>query len=101
MHANAFITEYASVANAIGAVTGKIISIEEATVLPRYESHALIGYTVRMRTGSAFFKELDDAVIYAKQTLKDDALSNAVRRGGKNIKIDEKQRRKAEPSPYG
>ncbi|HBN83283.1 MAG TPA: methylhydantoinase, partial [Clostridiales bacterium] len=29
MHAKAFIPEYASVANAIGAVTGKIISIEE------------------------------------------------------------------------
>ena len=88
MHAKAFIPEYASVANAIGAVTGKIISIEEGTILPRYESHALIGYMVRTRKGSTFIKELDDAMAYAKQTLREDALSNAMQRGGKDIKTD-------------
>ncbi|HBN83282.1 MAG TPA: hypothetical protein DDZ89_05505, partial [Clostridiales bacterium] len=52
------------------------------------ESHALIGYMVRTRKGSTFIKELDDAMAYAKQTLREDALSNAMQRGGKDIKTD-------------
>lgn len=88
MHTKAFIPEYAPVANALGAVTGKIISVEEGMVLPQYESHSLIGYMVRMRNGSTFFKELEDAMSYAKQTLKETAISNAVHRGGKNVETN-------------
>lgn len=85
LNTTTYIPEYASVANAIGAVTGKVISIEEGMVLPRYENHALIGYTVRTRKGSTFFKELEDAVSYAAKTLEEDAVSNALHRGAVEV----------------
>ena len=79
------VPEYASVANAIGAVTGRIISIEEGIILPQYESHSLTGYMVRLRSGSTFFKKFEDALIFAENTVKETAMKNAIGRGAVDI----------------
>jgi len=85
------LSEHHAVANALGAVAGSVMVVEEVLVYPRLDQSGLevMGYYVQTSEDRKDFdeEELDASLAYAKELAHERALSAAVRSGADNPEV--------------
>lgn len=79
----AVIPQYASVANAVGAIVGNVSVTREAELKPLYEEDTAQGYQVTTQNEHKTFEEYEDAYAYAAQAAETLARQSAVQQGAK------------------
>lgn len=91
LHAELVLPEHYQVANALGAVAGSVMVVEEILVYPRLDTTGLevLGYYVQTSEGRQDFDEerLDQALAYAKGLARERALGAAIRSGADNPQV--------------
>ncbi len=75
------IPAHAEVANAVGAIIADISVKTKVDVMPEYSLDGITGYMVYYSGGNKAFRELDEAVEFAKATAEELAVSDAKKRG--------------------
>jgi len=75
------IPKHYEVANALGAIMGSISASYSIEIRPNHSADAIIGYTVFGNDGGVLFEDMNEAVAYAVLQAKENAESEAVRRG--------------------
>lgn len=81
------IPENASVANAVGAITGNITVEECVWVNPKFNVLGIIGYSCHSQTERTEFKLYEDAVLWAKKQAAQLAEEKAVARGAGKVSV--------------
>jgi len=81
--------EYHQVANAVGAIAGSVMVVEEILVYPRLSSQGLdvVGYYVQTNEGRQEFEEAGDALAHARALSQERALGAALRSGADNPQV--------------
>jgi len=81
--------EHHQVANALGAIAGSIVVIEEILIYPMLSSSGLevLGYYVQTNDERREFEELEDALAEARSLSKERALGAALRSGADNPQV--------------
>lgn len=91
LHAELVLPEHHQVANALGAVAGSVMVVEEILVYPRLDSTGLevLGYYVQTSEDRQDFDEerLEQALAYAKDLARERALGAAIRSGADNPQV--------------
>ena len=77
----AVIPEHHEVANALGAIVGSIRVVHSIEILPDNGAEGTFGHLVFGSEGRKRFKELADAIDYAREQAEAEAKAEAVRRG--------------------
>jgi len=90
-HAELILSEHHAVANALGAVAGSVMVVEEVLVYPRVDQSGLevMGYYVKTSEDRKDFDEeqLESCLSYAKDLAHERALSAAVRSGADSPEV--------------
>ena len=91
LHAKLLLPEHHAVANALGAIAGSVMVVEEVLVYPRLDQSGLevIGYYVQTSEDRKDFDEekLGECLAYAKDLAHERALSAAVRSGADSPEV--------------
>jgi N-methylhydantoinase A/oxoprolinase/acetone carboxylase beta subunit len=89
LHTDLILPEYHQVANAVGAVAGSVMVMEEVLVYPRLSSSGLevIGYYVQTGEGRSQFEEAEAALAHARTLSHEHALGAALRAGADNPQV--------------
>lgn len=87
MQTKCIIPKNAAVANAIGAITGKIRSEKKAVVIPHYTSSGISGFTVSSWGKGKHFEVYDEALKYAKLAAKSEALKENAEKGAYDTSV--------------
>ncbi len=87
MHTKCVIPEEAAVANAIGAITGKIRTEKTAVITPEFTSSGVAGYTVNIWGTGRKFKVYEDAIEYARKAAFEEALETNDNKGAYDTEI--------------
>ncbi|MBN1624256.1 MAG: hypothetical protein JW903_07795, partial [Clostridia bacterium] len=87
MHTKCIIPDDAAVANAIGAITGKIRSEKTAVITPNFTSSGVSGYTVNIWGAGRQFKVYEDAIDYARKAAVEEAQGTNNRKGAYDTEI--------------
>jgi N-methylhydantoinase A/oxoprolinase/acetone carboxylase beta subunit len=91
LHAELILPEHHAVANALGAVAGSVMVVEEVLVYPRLDQTGLevMGYYVQTSEDRKDFddEELDACLSYARDLARERALAAAVRSGADNPEV--------------
>lgn len=77
------------VANAVGAIAGSVMVTEEILIYPRLSPAGIdvIAYYVQARDKREEYEEFEDALKYAKETGREQALSAVLRSGAANPQV--------------
>jgi len=88
-HTDLILPEHHQVANALGAIAGSIVVIEEILIYPMLSSSGLevLGYYVQTNDERREFEELEDALAEARSLSKERALGAALRSGADNPQV--------------
>jgi N-methylhydantoinase A/oxoprolinase/acetone carboxylase beta subunit len=83
LHTELVLPEHHQVANAVGAVAGSVMAVEESLVYPRLSGEGLdvIGYYVQAGNGRDEFETLRDALNHARALSRQRALEAAIDAG--------------------
>lgn len=86
LHADLILPEHYYVANAVGAVAGSVMVTENILIYPHLSPDKvdIIGYFVQSRDDREEHEELNEAMQYAKEKVKDQAKNAALRSGADN-----------------
>lgn len=85
---DAIISENASVANALGAITGTIVGEETVEIKPRYDSAGIDDYSCHS-SGSYFeTDDYDKAILWGKEIAKKNSIKKAKDMGATDISVD-------------
>ena len=89
LHTDLILPEHHQVANAVGAIAGSVMVVEELLIYPRLSSAGLevLGYYVQASDGRYEFEELDDALAHARALSRERALGAALRSGADNPQV--------------
>jgi N-methylhydantoinase A/oxoprolinase/acetone carboxylase beta subunit len=91
LNARLILPEHHEVANALGAVAGSVMVVEEVLVYPRLDGSGLevLGYYVQTSEERVDFDEeaLDECLAYARDLSRERALGAAVRSGADNPEV--------------
>ncbi len=91
LHTDLILPEHHQVANALGAIAGTVMVVEEVLVYPKLSSSGLevLGYYVQTSEARRDFEEedLDAALAYARSLGQERALGAALRSGADNPKV--------------
>lgn len=95
LHTDLILHEHHQVANALGAIAGSVMVVEEILVYPMLSQSGLevLGYYVQMsdrggrQTSRLEFEELEDALAQARALSKERALGAALRSGADNPQV--------------
>ena len=95
LHTDLVLPEHHQVANALGAIAGTVMVVEEILVYPRLSSSGLevLGYYVQTSDrsgqggGREEFEEADDALAYARALSQERAVGAALRSGADNPQV--------------
>jgi hypothetical protein len=89
LHTDLILPEYHQVANAVGAVAGSVMVMEEVLVYPRLSSSGLevIGYYVQTGEGRSQFEEAEAALAHARTLSHEHTLGAALRAGADNPQV--------------
>ncbi len=89
LHTDLILPEHHQVANAVGAVAGSVMVVEEILVYPRLSSSGLdvVGYYVQTSDGRQEFEEANDALAHARALSRERALGAALRSGADNPQV--------------
>ncbi len=77
----AVVPEYHEVANALGAIVGSIRVTHSVEIVPDNGAEGTFGHLVFGSEGKKRFKELSDAIAYAREQAEAEAKAEAIRRG--------------------
>jgi N-methylhydantoinase A/oxoprolinase/acetone carboxylase beta subunit len=93
LHTDLILPEHHQVANALGAIAGTVMVVEEILVYPRLSSDGLevLGYYVQTSEERQEFEKAGDALAHARALSKERALGAALRSGADNpqVTVDE------------
>lgn len=92
--------EYASVANALGAIAGEIRIAEKAEITTLYDNNAFIGYHVQSSVGVELFEVFKDARKYVYETLTKVTKEALAKRGASQGDVEIKEIDHSVKSPY-
>jgi len=84
------IPENASVANAIGAITGNVMVEESVIIRPQYSIAGITGYIGFSSIGNKNFELHKDAVAWAESTVSEVARKSAMDRGADRVELSVK-----------
>jgi len=89
LHTNLILPQHHQVANALGAIAGSVMVVEEILVYPMVSSSGLevLGYYVQTSEERQEFEELDDALARARSLSEERALGAALRSGADNPQV--------------
>jgi N-methylhydantoinase A/oxoprolinase/acetone carboxylase beta subunit len=89
LHTDLILPKHHEVANALGAVAGTVMVVEEILVYPILSSSGLevLGYYVQTSEERSDFEELEDALTYARDMGQERALGAAIRSGAGNPQV--------------
>jgi N-methylhydantoinase A/oxoprolinase/acetone carboxylase beta subunit len=95
LHTDLILPEHHQVANALGAIAGMVMVVEEILVYPRLSSSGLevLGYYVQTSDrsgqggGREEFEEAGDALVHARALSRERALGAALRSGADNPQV--------------
>ncbi len=89
LHTELLLPEHHPVANALGAIAGTVMVVEEILVYPRLSSSGLemLGYYVQTSDERVEFQEADDALTHARALSQERALGAALRSGADNPQV--------------
>jgi N-methylhydantoinase A/oxoprolinase/acetone carboxylase beta subunit len=89
LHTDLILPEHHEVANALGAIAGTVMVIEEILVYPMLSSSGLevLGYYVQTSEERQEFEEVDDALAHARLLGRERALGAALRSGADNPQV--------------
>ncbi len=91
------VPEHAEVANAAGAVTGRVAAMAEVFVRPLRP----VGFAVVAAGEHRVFDDVEPAVVYAEQTARTMAEARAMETGGKNLETTVRTEEKSAPLASG
>ncbi len=92
--------EFASVANALGAIAGEIRIAEKAEITTIYDNNIFIGYHVQSSNGVELFEVFEDARKYVYETLTKVTKEALAKRGASQGDIEIKENDHSVKSPY-
>jgi N-methylhydantoinase A/oxoprolinase/acetone carboxylase beta subunit len=89
LHTELILPEYHQVANAVGAIAGSVMVVEELLVYPQLSRSGLevFGYYVQTSDERQEFEELSDALAHARSLSQERALGAALRSGADNPQV--------------
>jgi len=89
LHTDLILPEHHQVANALGAIAGTIMVVEEILIYPRLSEAGvdIVGYYVQAGEERLEFEELDEALTYARDTSREHALGAALRSGADSPRV--------------
>lgn len=89
LHTDLILPEHHQVANALGAIAGTVMVVEEILVYPMLSSSGLevLGYYVQTSDERREFEELEDALAEARVLSKERALGAALRSGADTPRV--------------
>ncbi len=89
LHTDLILPEYHPVANAVGAIAGTVMVMEEILVYPKLNAAGLevLGYYCQTGTDRFEFEELRDALAHARSLSHERALGGALRSGADNPQV--------------
>lgn len=87
LNTRCIIPENASVANAIGAITGNVTAEETVILRPKYEVHGITGYICYSSEGRREFDGYDEALDWARAEAVRIARSRAISKGSGHMDI--------------
>lgn len=79
------------VANAVGAVSGSVIAIQEAWVIPQMSGMNIVGYYVQSGDERRRFSKDFEAIAFAKKITGEQAIKEAVKAGTQHPQLSIKQ----------
>jgi N-methylhydantoinase A/oxoprolinase/acetone carboxylase beta subunit len=93
LHTDLILPEHHPVANALGAIAGTVMVVEEILVYPMLSSTGLevLGYYVQTSEERLGFDELNDALAYARELSQERALGAAIRSGALDPQVTVKE----------
>jgi len=94
------IPEHAEVANAVGAVAGRIVATIRLAIEPIYTVAGITGYSLVSPVEHRRFRHLQEAVEYATRLARERALEEAVRAGAQEPEVTV-QRHDRQTETYG
>jgi N-methylhydantoinase A/oxoprolinase/acetone carboxylase beta subunit len=89
LHTDLILPEHHQVANALGAIAGTVMVVEEILVYPRLSHDGLevLGYYVQTSEEREAFEESEDALSHARTLAAERALGAALRSGAENPQV--------------
>jgi N-methylhydantoinase A/oxoprolinase/acetone carboxylase beta subunit len=93
LHTKLITPQHHQVANAVGAIAGSVMVAEEILVYPHLSGSGLdvIGYYVQAGEERGEYEELEEALSYARQVVKERAYSAALRSGADNPQVHQEE----------
>jgi N-methylhydantoinase A/oxoprolinase/acetone carboxylase beta subunit len=83
--------EYYQVANAVGTVVGNVLVRKEAEVQPVLNGSVRIGYQARAGSQEQVFERLDEALVFARRMVCEQAQQEAHAAGAANVSLEIKE----------
>ncbi len=89
LHTELILPQHFEVANALGAVAGTVMVVEEILIYPRLDPAGVevLGYYAQGGDGRAEFEELGAALAHARKLSQERALGGALRSGADNPQV--------------
>ena len=87
LHTELITPPHYQVANAVGAVSGSVIAIQEAWVIPKMSGMNIVGYNVQIGDVRKRFSEDSQAIAFAKQIAGEKATAEARASGSKDPQL--------------
>jgi len=89
LHTDLILPEHHPVANALGAIAGTVMVVEEILVYPMLSTTGLevLGYYVQTSDARLQFEEVNDALAHARGLSQERALGAAIRSGADNPQV--------------
>ena len=87
LHARSIAPEYAEVANALGAISGSVLSEERIIIKPHYETYGITGYSGHASRVHRTFATLEEATQWAREEAQRAARENAVAMGALQVEV--------------
>jgi N-methylhydantoinase A/oxoprolinase/acetone carboxylase beta subunit len=89
LHTELILPEHHQVANALGAIAGTVMVVEEILVYPMLSSSGLevLGYYVQTSDTRLEFEEMNDALAHARELSRERALGAAIRSGADSPRV--------------
>jgi N-methylhydantoinase A/oxoprolinase/acetone carboxylase beta subunit len=83
--------EHYQVANAVGAVVGSVMVVQEAWILPQMRGMNVVGYYAQAGRKRQRFSRLNEALDYARQTIGEQAFAEAQAAGAVEPRLEFEQ----------
>jgi N-methylhydantoinase A/oxoprolinase/acetone carboxylase beta subunit len=89
------IPHHAAVANAVGAITGRVVVTAEVLIKPRYAASGITGYDGFSKAQTCHFRSHETAVAWARTQAEQEAHQAAAERGAKQadvqVRVDKRE----------